>query len=43
MTPEDINDLTVKLSCNGGVDSFDTSDTSDTEVSTYDAIKVIGQ
>ncbi len=37
MTPGDTNDLTVKISCNGGVDS------SDTGATTYDTIKVIGQ
>jgi hypothetical protein len=48
------NDLTVKISCNGGVDtsdsssaSSDTSDSSsassDTPVTTYDTINVIGQ
>ena len=37
MTSGDTNDLTVKISCNGGVDN------SDTGATTYDTIKAIGQ
>jgi hypothetical protein len=46
------NDLTVKISCNGGVDRSDSSSSSDTSdsssssdkpVTTYDTITVIGQ
>jgi hypothetical protein len=42
MTQGDTNDLAVKISCDGGVDRFDTSGSSDTGATTYNT-KVIGQ